>query len=169
MNILCNLNLTEMERGKVNMRKVIIGAILALMSTGLIAQPGPGNGRYNHGDMQGKQIHQRIPNLTPEQEKKIAELRTAHMQEMNNFRNDLMIKQAELNKLQTADNPDINKIDAKIDEIGKMKTDMAKKRAAHRQEVRAILTPEQRVVFDAHSGHQGFGKGMHNRCPANGF
>ncbi len=149
------------------MRKVLFAAAIALMSTGLMAQQGPGNGRFNQGDQPGRQMREKIPNLTPEQEKKIGELRTAHMKEMNNFRNDMMIENAELNKLQTEDNPDISKIDAKIDEIGKMKTEMAKKRAAHRQEVRALLTPEQRVVFDAHKGNPGMHQGMHNRCPGN--
>lgn len=106
----------------------------------------------------------RIPNLTEEQETKIDALRVAHMKEMNALRADLRIKDAELDKMSTADAPDTKAINAKIDEIGKIKNDMAKKRMAHRLDVRALLNDEQKVFFDAHSG-KGFGKrghGYHN-------
>ncbi|MBN2434875.1 MAG: periplasmic heavy metal sensor, partial [Spirochaetes bacterium] len=72
-----------------------------------------------------------IPSLTQEQEQEITKLRTAHMKEMNNFRNNLAIKRAELRKLQTADKADMDAINNTIDEIGTIRTKMAKIRAAH--------------------------------------
>lgn len=90
-----------------------------------------------------------ISNLSAEQEKKIKEFRISHREKMQDLRADLNIKKAELKKLETADKPDMNKINAKIDEIGAIETSMDKERAKHIQDVRSILTKEQLVDFDA--------------------
>ena len=48
-----------------------------------------------------------------------------------------------------------------IEDIGKIKTEMMKLREQHRQDIRKLLTDEQRVFFDAHQpAHQG----GHSRC-----
>jgi Spy/CpxP family protein refolding chaperone len=148
------------------MMMVLSGLVL---SVSLMAQRGYGTGRYAQNRQGTGRYCQAMPDLTDEQEQKINDLRTAHMKEMNSCRSDLSIKRAELQKLQTADNADMNKINSKIDEIGKIGTEMSKSRAAHLQKVRALLTDEQRVFFDSrHNRRKGPGMRM-GRQGSQGF
>ena len=61
----------------------------------------------------------------------------------------------------------MNAINKTIDEIVSIKGQLMKSRAAHRADVSALLTDEQKVFFNAHQGmgnrmHQkGMGAGMH--------
>ncbi len=97
-----------------------------------------------------------LPDLTDEQTEKISDLRTTHMQEMTKFRADMKVLRAELDKLSIAENADLKSINAKIDDITTVKNSMTKAQYMHRQEVRKLLTEEQRIVFDARAG-KGFG------------
>lgn len=130
------------------------------------AQPGPGRGegrgwRGNNEGFQGR--HMNLPNLTDEQKDQIAKLRTENMKTMLQNRNLLQEKMAKLNTLQTADKPDMKAINTLIDETAALKATMAKAQAAHRQQVRSLLTDEQRVIFDSRP-HRGWGEG-----PGKGF
>lgn len=167
---------------KVNsFNSMILGIAFAMLGANLSAQPGNGNGyRCNPGPGDGKAFCATIPGLTSEQEKQIDDMRTAHLKEMNALKNDLLIKRAELQKLETADKPDMGQINKKIDEMGIVKTEMAKKRAAHIQQIRGLLAEEQKVYFDTHHQGRGFGQcckhyrgqggqqaGMRHDCPMN--
>ncbi|OFX44174.1 MAG: hypothetical protein A2046_08105 [Bacteroidetes bacterium GWA2_30_7] len=111
-----------------------------------------------------------IPNLTEEQTKKIESLKTPHLKQMLPIKNQLGEKKAQLNTLSTAEKADMVAINKKIDEIGDLKTQMMKNREAHKQEIRKILTEEQRLIFDMHNDKKedkrpmANGKGM-NRGP----
>ena len=96
-----------------------------------------------------------IPDLTEEQETKIKELRVEHMDDMMDYRNKLNEKQAQLRTLETADDPDMDQINSTIDNMGTIRTEMHKERAAHKQEVRALLTKEHKLQFDRmHMNHR---------------
>jgi len=129
------------------------------------AQPGPGRGEGRRWSDDGpgfKAKCMNLPNLTDEQKEKMAELRTENMKVLLEKRNLVHEKMAKLQTLQTADKADMKAINALIDEIAEVKADMAKQRAAHRQQIRSLLTDEQRVIFDSrpHRGHRaGFGQG----------
>ncbi len=123
-----------------------------------------------------------IPDLTDEQQKQIEKLQLSHQKAMLTLRNQLGEKKAQLRTLQTVDNADINAINKKIDEISVIKTDMAKKQAAHQQDIRKQLTDSQRLYFDTHRGGRfgkgdcygradgrGKGKGRHGRGQRQGF
>lgn len=144
----------------ISFRKMMAVLVGMMLTVSLMAQRGYGPGRFSTDKPGMGHFCQAIPDLTPEQEKQISELRTMQMKEMNDYRSDLSIKQAELHKLQTADKVEMDKINAKIDEIGKIKTEMAKKRAAHIQKVRILLTDEQKVIFDSRHGKPGPGMRM---------
>ena len=144
----------------ISFRKMMAVLVGMILTVSLMAQRGHGPGSFNADKPGMGHFCQAIPDLTPEQEQQISELRTMQIKEMNDSRSDLSIKHAELHKLQTADKADMDKINAKIDEIGKIKTEMAKKRAAHIQKVRALLTDEQRVIFDSRHGKHGQGMRM---------
>ncbi len=91
-----------------------------------------------------------IPNLTQEQQTKIETLKTAHMQEIINYRTQLAEKRARRNTLMTAKDVDLKAVNKVVDEMGSIKTQMQKSGAKHHNEVRTLLTDEQKVFFDNH-------------------
>lgn len=96
-----------------------------------------------------------IPNLTEEQQSKLKEFRIAHLKEMQTYQNQLGELKAKEHTLATADKPDIKAINANIDEITKVQNQMMKSKASHRQQVRALLTEEQKLWFDTHKSKNG--------------
>ena len=118
-----------------------------------------------HGDGPGKAMMEELA-LTKDQLKKMDEMRSTHRKEMIPIRAQLQVKQIELNELFTSDAA-IGTINSKIDEISKLKTDMAKKKAAHRVAMRQLLTPEQREIWnsmpDMRGKMGGHGKAMMER------
>ncbi|MCF6240543.1 MAG: Spy/CpxP family protein refolding chaperone [Bacteroidales bacterium] len=102
-----------------------------------------------------------IPNLTAEQQTKITDLRTAHLKKMQDYRNQLAEKSVRLQTLRTAENADMKEINRIIDEIGVLRTEMMKRREQHFQNVRSLLTNEQKVFFDSFKSRgRGMGYGM---------
>lgn len=98
-------------------------------------------------------------NLTADQQKQIDALRVKHIKEVTPLQNDLREMHAKLITLRTAEKPDLNAINSLIDQISSTKATLMKKRVAHRAEVSALLTAEQRVIFNSHS-RMGRGRGM---------
>jgi Spy/CpxP family protein refolding chaperone len=89
-----------------------------------------------------------IPNLTDTQKLKIKELRNNLKKEILPIRNQIGEKRARLNTLETSPKPEIESINSTIQEIQNLKTKILKIRAVHVQEVRKLLTEEQRIEFD---------------------
>jgi len=102
----------------------------------------------------GKRIrlHQKKPkglNLTDEQKAKMSDLRLALQKKLLPLKSDLQSKMTNLRLLKTEENPNLNKIDKLIDETGKLRTQMQKEKVRHQLEVRKILTPDQRKIWDS--------------------
>jgi Spy/CpxP family protein refolding chaperone len=125
---------------------VISALALALVTTGLKAQKADTTSHHRHLQ------HNRygIPNLTDDQRQKIEALRTPFSKETLPLVNQLAEKRAHLRTLETADKTDPNAINGTIDDISKLQSQLMKKRAAHTQAIRNLLTDEQRVAFDLH-------------------
>jgi len=114
---------------------ILITSLMLLTSLTMNAQRGNGNrnAAYNHH-------HQTcindIPDLTQDQIQKITALENAHKAEIDQLRNE---------RRSTRD--------------GSMKTDvrqqMLNARDAHRDQVKALLTPEQQKVYEALPGNNG--------------
>lgn len=136
---------------------VIATIALAIASLNVNAQRGIRENRPFEGNQPQfeKGMQHRIPNLTPDQETKLNDLRTKHLKEITPLRNELQEKRARLNTLQSSEKPDLAAINKLIDEMGTLKTNLMKKQAAHRNEVSQILTDEQRVHFNARQGKKG--------------
>ena len=137
--------------------------IMFAMTMMAMAQPGPGRGEGRHGADDGPGLrasHMNLPDLTDAQKEKMNELRTANMKVILQKRNQVHEKMSRLQTLQTAEKADMKAINSLIDQMAAIKADMARQRAAHRQQVRALLTDEQRVIFDSrpHREHRGEGK-----------
>lgn len=135
-------------QGKNRRRLVLLTALVISMLWTIQAQPGKGK---NQEPGKGKCIEstcRHLLDLTEDQKVKMNNLRLTHIKEMQVLRNQIGEKKARLRTLETADTPDMNAINGTIEDMGKLKTEMMKKRAAHKQEVRKLLTEEQRIIFD---------------------
>jgi len=148
----------------------IMMVTMLLFSTSLSAQKGNMNGMKNNKSKstycQQNQF-QRIPDITDSQKDQLKTLRTKMMKESLPIKNKLMEQKAHLNTLSSAENSDMKAINKQIELIGSSKTEMMKVKASFKQEVRKVLTDEQRVYFDTHKGHMkhkgNYHKGMN--CP----
>lgn len=151
------------------MKKTVIAALtIMLAGTILWAQGKPGKGICGTSGSGQCFIKAQELNLNAEQQSNLESMRTAHVSKMQQLHADMQIKRAELNKLQLSENADQAAIDQKIEELMAMKTQAWKQKAAHRQKVRALLSPEQRIIFDAHSAKgRGYGHGTHSKRGAN--
>jgi len=146
---------------------VLLLALTLLMVTGMdaIAQRGRGMGRM--GGLE--QVCPNIPNLTEEQSRQIMDLRTAHLKEMQAYRDQIDVNRTRYRALMRGDRADMAAINANIDERTSIRNRMEKKQAEHHQAIRSVLTEEQRVWFDAAPrGGAGPGAGMRQAAPYGG-
>lgn len=144
---------------------LLIVAVLISINTSIFAQNGKNMQMWNNKTICN------IPNLTQEQQTKIEKLKTAHMQEMLNFRTQLAEKKAHENTLMTAKTVDIKAVDKVIDEMSSIKTKMQKSNVKHHNDIRNLLTDEQKVFFDNHyiqRKRHGMGQGRHGKGMRNG-
>jgi Spy/CpxP family protein refolding chaperone len=92
-----------------------------------------------------------LPNLTDAQKKQMEEIDQTVEKALIPLKAQVELKHAELNALLVAEKTDKAAIDKKIEEIGAIRVQIQKKRIGGRLEIRAILTPEQRIGFDKQS------------------
>ena len=131
-------------------KKVTVLAMALLMFAGSNMYAQRGRNYSNQGqDFNQNQFCQRIPDLTEEQQTKIEAIRLKHMKEMNTFRNQKNELQAKKHTLMTSDNANSNEINSVIDQMTNLQNKMLKTSAKHRQDVRSLLTDEQKVYFDS--------------------
>ena len=157
--------------------KVLMIAVLLGFSTVLIAQPaenGPKKSFHGHEhEMQMEEGHDGFGkglNLTDAQKDAFKQSMIAMQKEVKPLRNELGEAMAHQKTLVSADKPDMAAINKNIEKIGSLKVEMAKLRVKHRLDIRAQLTDEQRMKFDAFkanmkrgNGHQEMMQKMHER------
>ena len=97
------------------------------------------------------QVHQvlDLPDLTPDQLAKIKKTDLKNMAEMTPLRNQVREKRARLATIMATIPVELKQADILADEIGKTASAILKLQIRHDQELRAILTPDQQVIFDA--------------------
>jgi len=158
--------------------KYITLIIIGLLLTATVNAQGFGERKHRFdgdGPRKGKERMTERLNLTDEQKESMDKIHTETLKEMLPLKNSIAEKKAQLHTLQTAEKADMNNINALIDDIAAIKTTMAKKRAATHQQIRSLLSDEQRVLFDSRPPHgergferggpgQGFGHGKHNKA-----
>jgi Spy/CpxP family protein refolding chaperone len=150
---------------------IVLTGLFLFIAANSIAQKGQGFNGRGMNKFDGPRFKgqcQMLPDLTDEQQEQIKDLRVDQMKQMTRYRNNLMEKRATLRKLQTQENPDMDAINNIIEEMGNIRTEMYKDRAEHHQEIREILTEEQRAVFDARMGKPHRMAGRNNNCPRMG-
>jgi len=163
------------------MKKAKFRNIILLTATLLTAVFNYGFTQDENDDFQaGKGYHKMhdMLNLTEDQENKIKDLKISYMKDRLALKNQLDELKAKQKSLTTADNADMKAIYANIDEMTTVKNKLMKAKAKHIQEVRSILTEEQRVIFDSHQSMKKHGKnhkkmemqgGMHQKGIHKGF
>jgi Spy/CpxP family protein refolding chaperone len=142
---------------------LLIAASLIITGSAFAQQPGMHPGERGEQRMPKREHSQpmpMIPDLTERQKEQIKELRTAHMKVVLPLKNQLAEKRAQLRTVSTAESVDMRMVNKLIEEMGAIKTQMMKERAAHYQEIRKLLTESQRLFLDAHP---------HPRPHAHGF
>lgn len=145
-------------------KKVSIIAVAFLMTLGMNSYAQQGR-NYGQGQKDDQRKTCQIPDLTEEQEAKINDLRLEKTKEMTTFRNQMNELRAKKQTLMTSDNSDSKEINGVIDQMTDIHNKMMKTSAKHHQDVRSLLTDEQKIIFDSRPmrGHgQGQGHGMRN-------
>ena len=124
-----------------------------------------GNGQGN-GNRQGDYAQEL--NLTEDQQAQMQSMRLNVQKDLLPLRNKLGENMAKMRTLRTAENADMKAINKLIDDNSDLRGNMAKLQAANHQEVRKMLTEEQRIMFDSRefsrggngsSRHQGYRQG----------
>ena len=101
-----------------------------------------------------------LKDLTPDQKKQIDVLKQKLIKETLPIKNQIDEKQAHLKTISTGDNVDMTAVNKTIDEISVLKADIQKKKMQFRQDVRKLLTDDQKLMFDIHCcGGAGDGEG----------
>lgn len=150
----------------ISLKSATLALLVTVLGCQVYAQPGQGRQQSRKGEPRHECHMQRdsmvpgeqcgIPGLTPEQEKSIKKSKLAFQKEATALKNQLAEKKAHLRTLNTAEKPDNAAIDKTIDEIAALKAQLMKNRNSHYQEVRAVLTDEQKIFFDSKGGkHKG--------------
>lgn len=152
---------------KTNKITTSILAIVLLIGMSLSAsaqhgQKGQGYGnqnsgqRFNHG--QGfNQNRQSTGNcafmqLSEEQQTQITDLRLGLTEKNLPLRNDLRVMRATMQGLRTGDKQSLKDISNLIDDMSGVQAQIRKNAAEHRLAVRALLTDDQKIMFDARQG-----------------
>lgn len=139
--------------------------LLMVLATNIFAQRGRGFAPRNERSMKEREerefrepgICRNLPGITQEQSDKMDAIRLQSMKENQQLRNQLGEKQAQLRTLKTAEQPDMNAINKTIDEMAALRAGMHKNQVAKHQEIRKLLTEEQRILFDSRgSGKRGY-------------
>jgi Spy/CpxP family protein refolding chaperone len=157
---------------------VMIAAIALSLSTSAFAQQGMGRTNKQQAAPDDQPMHQECKKdchrgqmefeflkLTDEQKARIKDLKLAHTKETMKLKGKMGELHAHLQTLSTADVADMKAINATIDEITQTQNQMMKSREGFKQQVRSLLTEEQRIEFDQKEGQQ-FQRGgmrMHER------
>lgn len=105
-----------------------------------------------------------IAGLSDAQQEAISALHAKRLEQGVQHRAQMDVLRAQKRELTIQASPDMAQVNAVIEEMESLRTAHLKDAAAHRQEVRALLTDEQRAIFDARAtgpmGRGGRGQAM---------
>lgn len=135
--------------------------MLVLMTGSLaMAQPGQGRGRLDGQGPENRwdRLADRLE-LTDDQQSKIEGARLEHLKKMNATRNELSIRNAELEAAIATDKPDRKQIDDLVSAVNRLQNDLFAGRTNHRLAVRELLSADQKVLFDQMHSRMGYRSG----------
>ncbi|WP_340111690.1 Spy/CpxP family protein refolding chaperone [Maribellus mangrovi] len=135
--------------------KFLTLAVLAIFAVGSVNAQNAERGKRDlekKGEMMKRHDlrAERMDNFfTEEQQEQMKALRLETAKQIKPLRNQLNELEARQQTLTTAEKADLNAIYQNIDKISDVKADIQKIMAKQHQEIRSILTEEQRLKFDA--------------------
>ena len=151
-----------MKANNLKMMVTLVLVVLMGFSTDVLAQRGNGNGQGNGKQANGNGYALRdchnMPDLTDAQKTSIKKLQISQKKEMLQHSNKLRELNAKLSTQRSADNANMTAINKTVDEITAVKNKQMKQREAHKQEIRKLLTDDQKVMFDSRQNRKN-GKG----------
>ena len=161
-----------MKRRKLLTIAVIAALALGLSSAVAVAQLGRGAGMGM--DRPAQCMRAGGPVFTDEQKNEIAEVHEKYDEEKVELANRARVLRLEMAELLGADDIDFGDVENKIEEIHAVKLELAKLRLRIHQEVRPLLTDDQRALFDRGFGRMGGrmmggGHGMGAGCGRGGM
>lgn len=124
---------------------------IRLTSIGLVALLllGSGTTFAQKRFQQNRQGMANVLDLTEDQQKQFQEIRISHQKGLIYDNNLIKEKEAHLQTLLSAEERDMKAVNKTIDEISSSKGELMKKRIANREDMKSILTPEQREKVGA--------------------
>jgi len=104
--------------------------------------------------MRPEQMAERVDNFfTKEQQEQVKTIRLETAKKVQPLRNQLNELEAHQQTLSTAEKTDMNAIYQNIDKISEIKGSIQKLMAKQHQDIRSLLTDEQKLKFDSMRGH----------------
>jgi len=148
--------------------KFVMPIALIVFTIGVFAQPEPGMGMGKRKAI----MHEKL-NLSPDQEKKIEDLRTAHQKKMIDLRADMQKLQLDKKELLSKGNYDRKAFLALQDKIMKQRNTIESTMANHQMDVYELLDANQKLIWNKRPFFNGpgkmgkMGRGMrrHMDCP----
>ena len=147
------------------MKNLLIAALFLCLASSAFAQDYDGSHRkMMKKGKHGKMMHQKkmrksflahLPNVTDSQKEKFKALRLSLMEKTLPLKNEIGEIKARIKTLSTSNEPNRSKLADMISEIGDLKTKMMVLRMNKKQDMRALLTKEQRIMFDSHRSKMG--------------
>ena len=130
----------------------VITSTVLLLATGFaashaLADRGYGMRHHMGGSMHGKHWMQK---LTDQQRTQINKLRLDYKKKKYAHKAKLKVAKVDLAMLVTKNSPSTAAINKKIDQIVSIKRQYLRVKYNHKVQVRKVLKPEQRVLFDTH-------------------
>ena len=155
--------------------KALMIAVLLGLTTVAMAQPKEnGQGRASQAPKHEMRMEHRnggplaALELTDAQKEAFKQSRLDMQRQLQPIRNELGEAEAHQKTLVSAEKPDLAAINKNIEKIGSLKVEMAKIKTKNRLDMRAQLTEEQRLKFDAAKGHMRGGEGMRHNMKMKG-
>ena len=142
------------------MKKVIILTVIFLCPTLLFSQERVLKKEHRSKVMKEKMMHKKkmfkkaamkLPNLTEEQKEKIKGIKMQLKKELFENKKKLIEVEADLQVARLEKNASMSKIYSLVEKIGEVKIDNSKLKEKSKQDIRKLLTDEQRLVFDERS------------------
>lgn len=131
----------------------LISALLILVVSGSIFAQGERMGRRQMDDdnpsMGPLKKMAKMLDLTESQQSQIQDLHLKHMREMLPLKSEMESLKTELKLAETEENFNAAKVESIVKKIEALRTKMTMSKILHHQEIRKLLTPEQRKKFDA--------------------
>jgi zinc resistance-associated protein len=124
-----------LNKGRKHFKTILLVTLIVGLvgATSAYAFRGMGGGMGHGWGMRG------MMNLTPEQAGKVFDLRQKFMNDTAELRKNMMVKRAELMQLWKAENPDEKAIQAKVKELGTLRTQFMEKAVAQRFAMQKIV------------------------------